>query len=329
MTMMRVPGRKLARKILRPVSRALFPGALIIGYHRIVNTEWDPLGLAVSPGNFESQLDMLTKLRELVTVGELALRRAAGEPLERYAALTFDDGYDDFAATVVPIIEARGIPATVFVTTGFVERSFWWDEVTSLLTPTGRSAPALEVHRTGAKKSWHFRQLDHAEGRAAAARAICDAMACGEKSEVRAVLKQIREWSGVSGTAGPNYGPMSREQLEALARHPLVELGAHTVAHGCLALLEPEAQHDEISQSKAALETLRETAVTVFSYPNGSFSRTTRDLVEALGFCCACTSIEGAFHRRADPFRMPRIWAPDAAGPTFRLWLGNWLTETR
>jgi peptidoglycan/xylan/chitin deacetylase (PgdA/CDA1 family) len=327
--MMRVPGRKFARRILRPVSKALFPGAIIIGYHRVADSEWDPLGLAVSPGNFESQLDILMKLRDLVTVGELALRHAAGEPLERYAALTFDDGYDDFAETVLPIIESRAMPATVFVTTGFVERSFWWDEVASLLTPTGQPAPALEVLRNGGNGSWHFSDLDDPEKRAAAARTICESMACGKQDEIRHVVGQLRAWGSASGTAHPDSGPMSSAQLESLALHPLVELGAHTVSHGCLALLEPEAQRNEISQSKAALEALRGIAVTVFSYPNGSFSETTRDLVEALGFRCACTSIEGAFHRRTDPYRIPRIWAPDGAGPAFRRWLGNWIAETR
>jgi hypothetical protein len=32
--------------------------------------------------------------------------------------LTFDDGYADFASTVAPLLAARGLPATLYVTTG-------------------------------------------------------------------------------------------------------------------------------------------------------------------------------------------------------------------
>jgi peptidoglycan/xylan/chitin deacetylase (PgdA/CDA1 family) len=322
--MMRIPGRKFVRRALRPISKALFPGAIVIGYHRVADSEWDPLGLTVKPANFESQLDILQDLRDVVTVGELALRHAAGEPLERYAALTFDDGYDDFADTVVPVIEARAVPATVFVTTGSIGQSFWWDEVARLLAPNGATARTLQVMPNDGCEPWLFSGLDQLEKRASTARFICHRLACRSQEEIRSVIGQLRAWNGASGTGQAGSAPMNSAQLESLAQHSLVELGAHTVSHGCLALLGHEAQRNEIAQSKAALEAFRGAAVTVFSYPNGSFSGTTRELVEELGFRCACTSIEGAFSRRTDPYRIPRIWAPDAAGPAFGRWLGNW-----
>jgi peptidoglycan/xylan/chitin deacetylase (PgdA/CDA1 family) len=36
----------------------------------------------------------------------------------RPVVLTFDDGYADFASTVAPLLHSRGLPATVYVTTG-------------------------------------------------------------------------------------------------------------------------------------------------------------------------------------------------------------------
>jgi peptidoglycan/xylan/chitin deacetylase (PgdA/CDA1 family) len=324
-----MPGRKFVRQALRPLSKALFPGAIVIGYHRAANSEWDPLGLTVKPDNFEAQLDVLKKLRDVVTVGELALRHAGGESLERYAAVTFDDGYSDFADTVVPVIEAHAIPATVFVTTGCIDKNFWWDEVTRLLAPNGQPTPTLQIMQNGGRDPWLFSDLDQSGKRATTAQFICHSMACGNHDDIRSVIEQLRAWSGASGSAQPDCGPMTSAQLRSVARHPLVELGAHTVSHGCLALLERDAQQSEIGQSKAALETFRGSAVAVFSYPNGSFSDTTRELVEEMGFRCACASIEGAFNRRTDPYRIPRIWAPDAAGPAFRRWLGNWVAGTR
>lgn len=327
--MMRVPGRKLARRLMRPLRRRLFPGAVVIGYHRVAEARWDPLGLAVSPERFRAQVEVLKGLRQLVSLGELAARRAAGERLERYAVLTFDDGYRDFADTVVPIAAALEVPATVFVTTGCTGRSFWWEEIAALLAPSVGAGAELEiVHATGEPQ--RFGGLEQAAARAAAARQLCGHLACSAEAEVHSVLDQLRAWAGpASAAVQPDGGPMDRAALESLARHPRAEIGAHTVSHSCLARLEPEAQRSEIGRSKAALESITGAAVTVFSYPNGSLSEATPALVESLGFRCACTSQDGSWNQRGDPYRIPRIWAPDAGPEDFRRWLGQWVSQAR
>jgi peptidoglycan/xylan/chitin deacetylase (PgdA/CDA1 family) len=326
--MMRFRGRKLVARALRPLSRALFPGAVVIGYHRVAETAWDPLGLAVAPDCFAAQLEALKARREVVSLRELAARHAAGEGLERYAALTFDDGYRDFAETVLPAVEAFGVPATVFVATGVTGGSFWWDEVAALLAPEHAAAPTLEIARNSAAP-WRYGDLDRPERRAAAALELCAKLVCGDEHDIGAVIGQLRAWAGAQAQSPPDGGPLGRTQIEALARHPLVEIGAHTVSHGCLGRVAPEAQRAEIVQSKAELESVTGAAVTVFSYPNGSYSAETPGLVKALGFACACTSEERAFGRRSDPYLIPRIWAPNAGGASFDGWLGRWVASKR
>ncbi|MXM64514.1 polysaccharide deacetylase family protein [Streptomyces sp. HUCO-GS316] len=74
----------------------------------------------VSPRTFVGHLDMIAAsglhvvpLRQLVA----ALLGGPSVP-PRSAVLTFDDGYTDFASTVAPLLLARGLPATLYVTTG-------------------------------------------------------------------------------------------------------------------------------------------------------------------------------------------------------------------
>jgi peptidoglycan/xylan/chitin deacetylase (PgdA/CDA1 family) len=284
------------------------------------------LGLTVSPRHFRAQVEALKEIRELVSLGRLAALQAAGEPLDRYAAITFDDGYDDFAQTVVPIIESLAIPATVFVATGFIGRTFWWDEIAASLAPSENMEERLAIGLNGDAQR-QYEGLGQPENRAAAAREICNGLACAADQDIRRIVEQLREWAPLA--PGPAFGAMSRAELEALAGHPLAEIGAHTVSHGCLASLDEAGQRAEIERSKSSIETLPDVSATVFSYPNGSFSRTTPALVASLGFTCACTSREGIFHRRSDPFRVPRIWTPDVAGPAFGQWLGNWVAGVR
>ena len=118
---------------------------------------------------------------------------------------------------------------------------------------------------------------------------------------------------------------MSRGQVTGIGSHPLVEVGAHTVGHGCLGDMDVTAQRGEIQRSRAELLSIIGPKVTCFSYPNGSFSDETPGLVRDAGFECACTSAEGVYRGGGDPYLMPRIWVPDIGGVEFDAWLSPWV----
>lgn len=310
---------------MRPLLRKLFPGAVVLGYHRVAELGWDPLQLAVSPKHFTAQLAALKSVRTVISLADLAARHAAGEKLERYAVVTFDDGYVDFAEAALPIATQAEVPVTVFVATGFTGRSFWWEEIAAMFAgPLRSSTPLLLRFHDGTAE---FGELDRQEGRAAAVRAICNRLACRDHGEIESILEQLRVASPDS--AAVTGRPMLREELAAAARHPQAEIGAHTRSHGCLGRLAPQAQRQEIMGNKTDLEAICSTAVQVFSYPNGSLSASTPELVEALGFSCACMSMDGTFTARDDVYRIPRLWVPDVDGPQFRRWLGNWVAGAR
>ncbi|MFD8977209.1 polysaccharide deacetylase family protein [Streptomyces sp. NPDC059593] len=74
----------------------------------------------VRPRDFAEQLDMIADsgLR-IVPLARLVAAQRGGPPLPaRSAVLTFDDGFADFHSTVLPLLTRRGLPATLYVTTG-------------------------------------------------------------------------------------------------------------------------------------------------------------------------------------------------------------------
>jgi len=323
---MHYPGRKILRRVIRPLERRFFPGAIVLGYHRVADGAWDPLGLQVKPQHFTAQLAELQRLRTVISLRELMERKAAGEALDRYAVLTFDDGYSDFAETVAPIAGKAGVPVTVFVASGCTGHQFWWEDMTSLLAPGAQGSSSLDL-RLGTSETLRFTLLDQPDARAAAVDIIGSRLACADRETVDAVLGQLRSWAGPGFRPSAAGVPMDAEALLEVARAPHVEIGGHTVSHCCLERLGPDEQRREIVENKIELENLCGIPVCVFSYPNGSLSARTPRLVEAVGYCCACASGDGVVSRRTDPFRIPRIWVPDIAGPGFLRWLGNWVSE--
>lgn len=95
-------------------------GPLLVMYHGIGGDD----GLV--PEVFSAQLDALTERRRVVPLAE-ALTLLGRAEASRVAALTFDDGYLDFAKHALPALRQRGLHATVFVPTGLLGSSNRWD----------------------------------------------------------------------------------------------------------------------------------------------------------------------------------------------------------
>lgn len=97
---------------------------LILAYHGVssVPAHLDPDGLFIAPRQLERQIRRLRAWGyAFTTFGEMAERIAAGRAAGQ-VALTFDDGLVDNLERLVPLLRAEDVPATVFVTTGWMGR---------------------------------------------------------------------------------------------------------------------------------------------------------------------------------------------------------------
>jgi peptidoglycan/xylan/chitin deacetylase (PgdA/CDA1 family) len=89
-------------------------------YHGLGGTD----GVAVEA--FERQLATLAQRRKVVPLAQAV--GTLGQPESHgLAAITFDDGYRDFREFAVPVLQAMGLHATVFVPAGWVGRKSTWD----------------------------------------------------------------------------------------------------------------------------------------------------------------------------------------------------------
>jgi peptidoglycan/xylan/chitin deacetylase (PgdA/CDA1 family) len=94
-------------------------GPLIVMYHGIGGPD------GVTAEAFEHQITALTERRRVVplpdAVDSLGQRESGG-----LAAITFDDGYRDFAELALPVLRRRRLHATLFVPAGWLGKKNAW-----------------------------------------------------------------------------------------------------------------------------------------------------------------------------------------------------------
>ena len=85
--------------------------------------------LEITPGFLDAVLTHLAERGyEVVTLDDLLERLRAGARLRRPAAvLTFDDGYRDNRDHALPVLQARGVRAMLFVVAGLIGKTDEWD----------------------------------------------------------------------------------------------------------------------------------------------------------------------------------------------------------
>ncbi|MBW8317964.1 MAG: polysaccharide deacetylase family protein [Arenimonas sp.] len=240
-------------------------------------------------------LDDLLGLRDSV---------ADGRP---FAVFTLDDGYRDNAEHALPVFERHGVPFTVFVTKGFSERShtMWWETAEALLNATDNftietdsGAKTYKVETLAAKRS-SFDQLSQA---------ICGP---GEDLAI-ARLDAAARSVGIDPAAIVADLVMTGEELQALSRHPLAHLGAHTISHRALDFLADEDLLSELTGSADYVEALVGHRPKSLAYPYGdqrSATRRVATLAAKAGFTLAVTTRAATIDqdRLAEPLLLPRI----------------------
>jgi peptidoglycan/xylan/chitin deacetylase (PgdA/CDA1 family) len=312
--------------------RASRPRPLILMYHRVAAPRIDPWGLAVSPPHFEEQLDVLCRSRRPMPLATF-VRRLGDDTLPSNAvAVTFDDGYVDNLHEAKPRLSKRGVPATLFLATGFVgqQREYWWDELArSILLRTeplecdiGSTREPWRIalgKDTGVAdpRTWRAWQEPRTD-RENAYMAVWQRLRVMRSDDREQALRALRRAVTLS-PADTRALPMTATEVRELVADGLVDLGGHTVTHPVLSGLSTAHCHYEIREGKLGCERLSNRPVQGFAYPHGAHDAGVRTVVKQCGFEWAC-STEGRPVSRIDRdlYALPRLFVPDCGGAEFQ-----------
>lgn len=329
------------------IRRSFWRRSLILLYHRVEKVRPDPWWLVVSPENFRAHLEVIRGYGTAVPLSELVNSLSSGKVLRRGIVLTFDDGYADNLYNAKPLLEEFEIPATVFVTSGYIggQREFWWDALENVFLQPNMLPEELRLKISGNDHQWNLGDSavytvenamrdrgwkagsDSAGVRQETFHSLWKLLHPLSDLERRKALGELQSWGGLDPNVRSSHRLLSAEEVRTLDKGNLVQVGAHSVTHSSLASLTPDEQSNEIKQSKSALEDLLDRRVTHFAYPFGQqwdFNHHTIAAVREAGFDSACSTTRSYVGRKADLFQLPRVVAPDVGAEQFDRFLFDW-----
>ncbi len=282
----------------------------ILMYHAVVADDapfsrWTHLPLS----RFRWQVQHLAQNYDVRSLSEIVTAIRDGQPLPTNAAvITFDDGYGSVHQRAFPELQRHGLPASVFLTTEFVDKQqlMWTSRLFLALRATPRqrlSLPTLgfadlrlgteaERDRVDEQLRRRLKGMTDAD-RVSALRLIEDEL------QVQTYLDYARE-----------FAPMTWAQVRAMQATGLFEFGAHSVTHPILSRLpQAQLQHEVLDSCDTIRHELGQPHV-CFAYPNGQaddFNEATKMLLRHAGAPCALSTIEGLWRPGDDLLALPRI----------------------
>jgi peptidoglycan/xylan/chitin deacetylase (PgdA/CDA1 family) len=281
------------------------PSAVLI-YHRVASLARDVYRLAITPEAFRSQLTTLTRHWQVVPLADLVPAGTGAIPPEGRVALTFDDGYLDNLDIVLPILEEFDAPATFFLTTAVLHRPsyrYWWDVLDAAVLASPLHAHVRSIVLGGQRVAIHLHD-------AVARQATHDTLYRMLKASAPAVRDAAVDQLAALAPAerfDPMARPMAPAEMQRVATHPLITVGAHTVHHLALSTASADDLTREVFESRSALESVVGQPVPHFAYPYGDLSPAALRTVEAAGFAAAVTCESRPLRTCEDRLRIPRV----------------------
>jgi peptidoglycan/xylan/chitin deacetylase (PgdA/CDA1 family) len=294
----------------------------IVNYHRILE-EVDPLAAGELDVNaFRWQMRLLADCFNVMPLSAALEAMATNRLPPRAVCITFDDGYRSTHDLALPILKQFDLPATVFVTTGFIGEGNMWNDT---IREAVRILPGDMLDLS--EQKWGVFALGTPEQRKDAVVRLTEIAKYLPPPDRLALTSELARRA--SGQPEPGL-MLTPEMIRALERDR-VEIGGHTVSHPILTRLDDDVARFEIEECKRQLDAICSRPVRYFAYPNGKFGidfdARHMTLAREAGFSAAFTTAIGAATGAHDRYRLPRSLPWDTTRSMYAVRLLRWLAN--
>jgi peptidoglycan/xylan/chitin deacetylase (PgdA/CDA1 family) len=304
-----------ARPLIR--ARALIKSEItILAYHRVLEHwderqfEFDVELISATAQDFSWQMAYVRDNYSPITFHQLIAHLDGEAPLPpRPILITFDDGFDDNYHHAFPILKNEGVPATFFLSTGYIGgvRTFWYDWLCYLCNFASRdNRPAFTF---GGQEFVLSADLPTRRENIAGLFAFVKRL---KDDALRTELAKLEEYLEVEYPADgfDASRPMSWQQVREMSDSG-IEFGSHAVTHPILTNLTKEKLDQELRLSKEQLEVELARKIEVIAYPVGedfAFNETVVKAACDAGYRLGASYISGVNDvSKLDHFRLKRL----------------------
>lgn len=270
-------------------------GLFCFNYHRIgdpFESPFDPNVFSCDEFMFEEHLKFYKSNFDIITIDELnALMTSKSKLKDRFALITFDDGYIDNYKLAYPLLKKHDIPAVFFIATDFIEKDIipWWDEIAYLIKSSSKKNLQLinwdtPISLTSPPSNEHIKEvlqrikLD--SSKLMPEKIISLRQALGHETDYLTPHKDLF---------------MSWEMLKEMQDNGMT-IGSQSCSHSIMSHLSVEDQKYEASHSKKILSEKMKKDIICFAYPVGgisAFTKTTEIILAESNYTLAFSFIAG------------------------------------
>lgn len=294
----------------------------VINYHRILACKDALLESEPDLATFTWHMEVLASRFNVLSLYDAIIAIQEDRVPARAVCISFDDGYRSTHDLALPVLTRLNLPATVFVTTGFLTGGNMWND---RIVEAVRALPngPLDLQLVGMGKWVLSEDIERIK--------IVNYINDNCKyltNEGR--LKVILELEKLANSMPLTNLMLTSEMVANLAKQG-IEIGGHTITHPILTTLDDETAKYEINENKRVLEQIINKPLRLFAYPNGKvgidFDQRHLRMVQDAGYFASFTTGFGTLNKKSNLFQLPRRRPWDSNPLMFSLRLLSWLTS--
>jgi peptidoglycan/xylan/chitin deacetylase (PgdA/CDA1 family) len=279
----------------------------IVMFHRFSS---QPKKNCVSSVELEKQIIYLKKRFNLLPLSQLRQCIEEGRSAPNNSiVLTIDDGYRDFYDVAYPIFKKHGVPATLYVTTGFINQELWlWPDKIAWLLDCASSVNKTIDFGQSEYGNIKIADVDESNRHQIWSQITSYLLAVDDKQKHEWIDYFARELGKSLPEMPPDeYVACSWTELEEMQNNG-IEVGGHTHTHPSLGQVSDEQLYCELNTCMNLLDENLGKRQRDFCFPNGQpndYNQKVKNVTKRVGFKSAVTAFYDALGTN-DLFEMRR-----------------------